>query len=80
MPQEFGVPISYRNLIFGVIPQSDNQVDLTGLHHLVQALIERHCKETVTVYVHKNLRSYAKVNQICSFGETRLKVTCNLTL
>ena len=50
MPQEFGVPISYRNLIFGVIPQSDNQVDLTGLHHLVQALIERHCKETVTVY------------------------------
>ena len=50
MPQEFGVAISYRNLIFGVIPQSDNQVDLTGLHHLVQALIERHCKETVTVY------------------------------
>ena len=58
----------YRNLIFGSIPEFDNQVHLTGLRHLVQTLIERHCKETATVYfVHKKpmkMRSYAKVNQI----------------
>lgn len=68
MPKEFGVSILYRNLIFSGIPESDNQVHLTGLCHLVQAVIERHCKETATVYfVHKKLtemQGHVKVSQI----------------
>ena len=73
--QNFGVAIKYRNLSVDSMPEPNNYIHLTGLSHLVQALIKRLIKYVSLVrFILNSLADLLSENIVLN------KSTCTLSI